>query len=127
MTKGILEMIKNKINETEEKKENIDIIQEIYNDAWKFVLLQFKSNKKYNDYYLLPFLFFDKYSLKNANIYIKKAINLLKEDGFYYDETTNIQALKISEEKIMEFANKNSYSQLKKMPITPFAETRRRK
>lgn len=122
MTDYIKNEIKETIKEQSNLKDNEYIISEIYKEAWKFVLTQLK--KDFNaDYYFLPFLFFTIYGKKN-NDNVNKAIELLKQDGFYIDEKSNIQALRIKKETIIAFADSDTST---KMPITPFTEKQKRK
>ena len=55
--------------------------------------------------------------------------NMLLNDGFEIIETkSNRSLVMISKEKIINYIAKNNNSMIvNKMPITPFAETRRRK
>lgn len=110
------DIIRNKIKEIVEEQTNIEdndknIINKIYKEAWKFVLAQFLNS----DYHFIPLLFFAKYGEKN-NDNVNKAIELLKQDGFYIDEKSNIQALRIKKEVILAYANNDTstYANTKK-------------
>ena len=135
MNKEILKLIKESVNR--EKKENID---ELYRTIWINTLIQFKENnhesgvhfwlrkKESNNYSLL---YYGENGLTekilNMNEDEKGAIEImLLDDGFEITETKNNNTLlMISKDAILEYA-KTSTNQKKKMPITPFAETRRR-
>lgn len=126
MNDNIRNEIKAIIEEQNDTSKNSDkyIINKIYREAWNFILTQLKKDYN-NEYYLLPFLFFNIYGEKNKDN-IDKAITLLKQDGFYFDEKSNILALRIKKASIIEFANTDT-STKKKMTITPFTENKKRK
>lgn len=135
MNKEILKLIKESVNR--EKKENID---ELYRTIWINTLIQFKENnhesgvhfwlrkKESNNYSLL---YYGENGLTekilNMNEDEKGATEImLLDDGFEITETKNNNTLlMISKDAILEYA-KTSTNQKKKMPITSFAETRRR-
>ena len=135
MNKEILKLIKESINR--EKKESID---ELYRTIWINTLIQFKENshnfgvrfwlrKKESNIYSL--LYYGENGLTekilNMNEDEKGAIEImLLDDGFEITETKNNNTLlMISKDSILDYA-KTSTNQKKKMPITPFAEMRRR-
>ena len=126
MNDNIRNEIKAIIEEQNNTSKNSDkyIINKIYREAWNFILTQLKKDYN-NEYYLLPFLFFTIYGEKNKDN-IDKAITLLKQDGFYFDEKSNILALRIKKASIIEFANTDT-SAKGKMTITPSTETKKRK
>lgn len=126
MNDNIRNEIKAIIEEQNDTTKNSDkyIINKIYREAWNFILTQLKKDYN-NEYYLLPFLFFTIYGEKNKDN-IDKAITLLKQDGFYFDEKSNILALRIKKTSIIEFANTDT-SAKDKMTITPFTENKKRK
>lgn len=126
MTEKIRNEIKEIIEENSKSKDE-KAIKSIYNDAWKFVLIQFKRNYNKTDCCLLPKLFFEKYKTSTEEENINETIKLLKNDGFKEITNTNLQAFEISCKDIANFANYNSSNKPSKMPITPFAETRKRK
>lgn len=128
--------IRNKIkeistNNESEQTENQATINKMYNAAWKYILMQFKIDYLKYDYYYLPLSVFENDNWSNKKECIETVIKMLMNDGFEKNSNSNELSLKIYSERIIEFIkddkkeNKN-IENITKMPITPFAETRRR-
>ena len=147
MNKEILNLIKESVN-----RNGKDHIYELYRTIWINTLIQFREKnnqagiyfwikKTENDYYSLFYFSNNGKTEKmlKMNDDEKEAVEImLLDDGFDVKETKNNNTiLMIEKDIIIAFANncqeedkKNSFEETtytKKMPITPFTETRRRK
>ena len=134
MTKEILEKIEQTIKEiAEERKRNEQRANLIYKEIWMDILKNYKNNIKSNEL----FIYIEDYNMaedEEKAIEIKNIlIKMLIDDGFIIKNEKSNTICSIKTEKIISFAkadqnnNNNNKEIIHKMPITPFAETRRRK
>ncbi len=140
MTKQLIKMKKEIANNNKD-------IDELYHTFWINTLIQFrKSNNKIGVYFWLQkqtcdnytLFYYDDNGLNEKNIKMNEnekeiIIKRLIDDGFEIAETKNKSILlTIKKEAIINYINseyhkENEKEHIYKMPITPFAETRRRK
>ena len=125
MTKEVLEMIKETLNNKEQQE---NIVDTIYKHIWNKALFDYYRDESNISCYVYLSDELNAYPLLNKNEY-DKLINMLENDGFKFIVNKNNKiVLSIRKAKIKLYSNKQDNTEIiTKKIITPFAETRRKK